>query len=234
MKMQYGCVAVAFLFLLDSVTGLKMIPYRYSYKVQQSGPASGRNAPHFTCRTSSLQLPGTSTSLKSVAVSVSTEIQNSAIRAVTKLLVTCGIGASSAKRGILDQKAIEVLSKLVFNLFQPCLLFVNVAQTIAAEASVQDSRIGYLLPFAAVIQITIGFTLGKLISLVIYDKKPTSESKQFLACTTFANSGPLPLGRRFSSCLIMQPLVHISYHYHRTRNRLKASITKDITIMRDR
>ena len=188
--------AIVFALLFPFSSGLKTMPFG-SVQVQRARPVS-RLIEQYKCN-DKFETP--STSLRSVAASVSAEIQNSAIRAVTKLLVTCGIGASSAYQGVLDAKAIEVLSKLVFNLFQPCLLFVNVAQTIAAQASVADSRIGYVLPIAAALQIIVGFIVGKVISLVMYDKKPTSESKQFLACTTFANSGPLPLGLYLLSML---------------------------------
>lgn len=130
--------------------------------------------------------------LSSVTSSVSAEIQSSALNAVAKLLATCGIGATVAYKGILDQNAIKVLSSLVFNVFQPCLLFVNVCQTISAQR-LSGSQVGWILPLAASCQILIGFSIGKLISLILYGRVRTSESKQFMASTTFANSGPLPL-----------------------------------------
>ena len=135
----------------------------------------------------------TSLGVSAVTASVSREIQNSAIRAVAKLLSTCGIGIWSAKQGILDSTAIGVLSKLVFNVFQPCLLFVSVAQTIAAQSSVKGSKIGYILPLAAILQILIGYCVGKLACLLPLGKRSPTEKKQLLQCTTFGNSGPLPL-----------------------------------------
>ena len=129
--------------------------------------------------------------LSSMAVPI--DVQNSAVRAVSKLLATCGFGILSAKQGILDSKALEVLSKLVFNLFQPCLLFVNVAQTISAESVLKNGIVSYILPAAAVLQILIGFSIGKIFSSSLYGSESSRESKQLMACITFGNSGPLPL-----------------------------------------
>lgn len=129
------------------------------------------------------------------AASLSAEIQTSAIRAVAKLLATCGLGVWSAKQGILDQQALSVLSKLVFHLFQPCLLFVNVAQTVSTQAAKGDNGPAFLLPAVGTFQIFLGYVIGKVMSLFMYGSDPEheSESKQFLIGTTFGNSGPLPL-----------------------------------------
>lgn len=135
----------------------------------------------------------TETSLKVVASTVSSEIQSSAVKAVAKLLSTCGIGAYAAQKGILDSQAISVLSKMVFNIFQPCLLFVNVCETVAAQSAVSGSKITYLLPMVAVFQIMIGYIVGKIVTALPFFKFSPSRSKQLLACTTFGNSGPLPL-----------------------------------------
>lgn len=127
--------------------------------------------------------------------SLSAQIQTSAIRAVAKLLATCGLGVWSAKKGILDQQALSVLSKLVFHLFQPCLLFVNVAQTVSNQAAKGDNGPAFLLPAAGTFQIFLGYIIGKIMSMFMYGSVPehASESKQFLIGTTFGNSGPLPL-----------------------------------------
>ena len=142
-------------------------------------------------KTASLQRADTS--LKVVASTVSSEISSSAVKAVAKLLSTCGIGAFAAQKGILDSQAISVLSKMVFNIFQPCLLFVNVCETVAAQSAVSGSKITYLLPMAAIFQIIIGYILGKIVTALPFLKFSPSRSKQLLACTTFGNSGPLPL-----------------------------------------
>jgi auxin efflux carrier family protein len=115
-----------------------------------------------------------------------------ALRAVAKLISTCGAGVIAGKFGLLDKTALGVLSKLVFYLFQPCMLFVNVASTIDKMGG--NAGVMKLLPLAALVQIMIGFVVGKFLSFLIYGKNQSSEeAKQLLTCTTFSNSGPLPL-----------------------------------------
>lgn len=148
---------------------------------------STRVAPHFP-RTQEVVAFG----------SASSTVTRAAVKAVAKLLSTCGIGVLSAKAGILDQTAIGVLSKLIFSVFQPCLLFVNVASTVASIGSGSgNSAAIYLLPLAAAFQILVGFIVGKIVALIMSGGSKASNddesSKQLLACTTFANSGPLPL-----------------------------------------
>lgn len=127
-----------------------------------------------------------------VAGSSAAAINAAALRAVAKLIATCGVGVTAGKAGLLDKTALSVLSKLVFGLFQPCLLFVNVASTVAKLGGTGGPVT--LLPFVAALQILIGFTVGKFVSLLIYGKDQTSEdAKQLQMCTTFGNSGPLPL-----------------------------------------
>ncbi len=133
-----------------------------------------------------------------VATSSTAAANIAAIRAISKLLSTCGIGAYFSRKGTLDKTAISVLSKLVYNVFQPCLLFVNVCSTVAKSGG--DSAI-FMLPLAASFQIMIGYIVGKIISTLVYgnknkdedgNAKPSLESKLLLTCTTFGNSGPLP------------------------------------------
>jgi auxin efflux carrier family protein len=130
----------------------------------------------------------------SAVVGSSASVNAAALRAIFKLLATAGIGTYAGRFGLLDKTALSVLSKLVFGLFQPCLLFCNVAATIAklghSKASLGPTLI---LPLAALLQIFLGFGVGKLLNMILYGKKESPESKQVLACTTFGNSGPLPL-----------------------------------------
>ena len=127
-----------------------------------------------------------------VAAAGAASINTAALRAVSKLIATCGVGVVAGKAGLLDKTALSVLSKLVFGLFQPCLLFVNVASTVAKLGGTGGAV--SLLPMAAALQILIGYTVGKFVSFVIYGKQQqTEEAKQLLTCTTFGNSGPLPL-----------------------------------------
>jgi predicted permease len=132
-----------------------------------------------------------------VGAASSASINKAAINAISKLLGTCGIGVLAAKAKILDQTALTVLSKLIFSVLQPCLLFVNVASTIEnlGKGATGSSAALYLLPLAALVQILIGFVVGKIVSFFIYGKDGSNSetARQLQACTTFGNSGPLPL-----------------------------------------
>jgi predicted permease len=135
------------------------------------------------------------TAAKAASASASSAVvTRAAVKAIAKLLSTCGIGVAAAKSNVLDQNAVAVLSKLIFYLFQPCLLFVNVAQTVAAISKGTGNPAAiYLLPLAAMFQILVGYIVGKIIALIMGTSSEDESSKQLLACTTFANSGPLPL-----------------------------------------
>jgi len=122
-------------------------------------------------------------------VATATSVNAAALRAISKLLSTCGLGAVASRKGILDKTAISVLSKMVYNVFQPCLLFVNVMSTVARSGG--DSAIS-VLPLAAAFQIVVGYIVGKVVSYFMYGKEPTDDSKLLMTCTTFGNSGPLP------------------------------------------
>eukprot|EP01038_Epipyxis_sp_PR26KG_P005549 gene5549-7669_t len=169
--------------------------YKYSH-LQRNVPANRAEKIALFLHKKNLQKPSLIT--LSASAAISSNINKAAIKAILNLLSTCSIGAVAGKIGLLDQNAISILSKLIFNIFQPCLLFVNVANVIASIDKSKGFSPMYLLPFLAMVQIMIGFIIGKLFSLIIYgrNRKPNSvddnNAKQLLACTTFANSGPLP------------------------------------------
>jgi predicted permease len=143
-------------------------------------------------RRSMLQMAAPAAAAAAAAASSAAAINAAALRAVAKLIATCGVGVTAGKTGLLDKTALSVLSKLVFGLFQPCLLFVNVASTVAKLGGTGGPVT--LLPFVSALQILIGFVVGKFVSLLIYGKDQKSEeAKQLQMCTTFGNSGPLPL-----------------------------------------
>lgn len=125
-----------------------------------------------------------------VAAPLISPVTAASLRAVAKLLSTVGLGGYASKQGMLDKNALQVLSKLVFGLLQPCMLFVNVAQTVSGSAGGVTT---WLLPLAAASQIFMGYIIGKIMGTVIYGKGGNADDKaQTLTGTTFGNSGPLP------------------------------------------
>ena len=163
-----------------------------SYKSLRS-PALRSNSPNYIKNEEKRSYTVLTASTVGVAAGASNSITFAALSAVSKLLSTCGIGVWASKVGILDKSAMSVLSKLIFNLLQPCLLFVNVASTCAKLKESGSAAAVALLPIAAAVQILLGFIIGKVVSLFLYGNKSTEESKMLLTCTTFGNSGPLPL-----------------------------------------
>jgi len=154
-------------------------------KVQPRVRVHAQQAPPFTQRRPLLAVTA------SAAAQASSVVTSSAIKAIMKLIGTCGLGVYAGKKGVLDKASLAVLSKLVFNIFQPCLLFCNVAQTVASSS--KGSAAVWLLPFAASLQIFIGYIVGTVVTKIIYGNKESEEKRQTLTCTTFSNSGPLPL-----------------------------------------
>ena len=131
--------------------------------------------------------------------------------ATAKLLSSIGLGAMLTPAGptifgrVLDKAAVSSLSKLTYWLFQPCFLFCGVAATLSKAATTTAggglSRSSLLLmSFASMIQILLGSIIGKVITtkqlrkqLLGIDPKDDETANNIKMCTTFANSGPLPL-----------------------------------------
>eukprot|EP00611_Tribonema_gayanum_P010475 TRINITY_DN20509_c0_g1_i1.p1 TRINITY_DN20509_c0_g1~~TRINITY_DN20509_c0_g1_i1.p1 ORF type:complete len:239 (-),score=57.37 TRINITY_DN20509_c0_g1_i1:339-1055(-) len=114
-----------------------------------------------------------------------------AIKAVVKLVSSCSIGYMLSKKGILDQAALTSLSKLIFFVFQPCLLFVNVAHTLANSGQ-SLSKLA-VLPIFACLQIAVAAVFAAGIGRAIGFKPQSEEGREVKMCASFANSGPLPL-----------------------------------------
>jgi hypothetical protein len=166
-------------------------------------------------RTSHTSTKSTTTSLNSVLNPV---VLTAALGATSKLLSSIGIGALATPSGpkqfgrILDANAVSALSKLTYWLFQPCFLLCGVASTLA-KASQQSSAAGataagvpksalLLLPLAALIQISLGSITAKVLTTKRFGIRPAflgidtdddAGANDIAMCTTFANSGPLPL-----------------------------------------
>ncbi|CAM9941007.1 unnamed protein product, partial [Choristocarpus tenellus] len=80
------------------------------------------------------------------------------VKAVAELLSCCGIGFYAAKQGILSPPNVSALSKIVYGLFLPALLVVNVAETVVSQP------VASLLPIPifATVQIGLGLLLSRL------------------------------------------------------------------------
>ena len=189
--------------------------------VHHVSPTSSVASPFRTIRTkpSSVLVPtsipnpkASSTSLNAVLNPV---VLTASLGATAKLLSSIGVGALTTPAGpkqfgqILDGPAVRALSKLTYWLFQPCFLLCGVASTLSKAASGGGGASGGVptsallrLPLAALIQISLGAIAAKVITTRRFGIRPRflgidteddAAANDIRMCTTFANSGPLPL-----------------------------------------
>eukprot|EP00903_Cladosiphon_okamuranus_P017870 g16445.t1 len=110
-------------------------------------------------------------------------------RAVAELLCCCVLGVVAAKKGILTPVNVAALSKIVYGIFLPALLMVNVAKTIISQP------VASLLPIPvfAAIQITIGLVISGAAMRLLNINPNTEMGREAKVCAAFQNSGILPL-----------------------------------------
>ena len=92
-----------------------------------------------------------------------------ALNSIATLLSTCGLGAYFSKLGLLDDNTLAVMSKLVFNIFQPAFLFSNVFKIVAVVMAGSEKNTALLmLPAMACAQLSFGMILGKVMTQLLY------------------------------------------------------------------
>ena len=165
--------------------------------------------------TSSSSLKRVSNTSLSATATLNPAILKASFSATAKLLSSIGIGALMTPSGpkqfgrVLDGTAVSSLSKLTYWIFQPSFLLVGVAGTLAnASTASASAAVGlpksalFTLPLAALVQIGLGALSAKLITTRKLNVRPTllgidtnddDSANDIRMCTTFANSGPLPL-----------------------------------------
>ncbi|KAG5189998.1 auxin efflux carrier [Tribonema minus] len=113
----------------------------------------------------------------------------SSVRAVAELLTCCVFGVTAAKKGVLTPTNVSALSQIVYNIFLPSLLLVNVAETAISQP------LSTLLPIPlfAWAQIFIGYKIARLTMKVLRIEPTTEEGREVQVCSAFGNSGILPL-----------------------------------------
>jgi predicted permease len=134
-------------------------------------------------------------------------VAQASIAATAKLLASLGLGVLAAKKGppnLLNGEALAVLSRLTYWIFQPAFLFASVSKTLYTAAATTTSTAGtagsglslqalWLLPMLAVGQILCGAVGGRILAKLYGADQNSAERNNVYMCTTFANSGPLPL-----------------------------------------
>lgn len=110
--------------------------------------------------------------------------------AVARLVTLCGLGMAYARLGVLTGPTCATLSRLIYFVFQPSMLFVNCMTTISSAAD--PWRLG-ILPAFALAQIGLGLIFGSIALRVAAPRAAGSvEARELRALCAFGNAGPLP------------------------------------------
>lgn len=118
----------------------------------------------------------------------------SAIIPLLKLLSLTMIGLLLARFELIPRATFKLLSKLVFALFLPCLIFIHLGQSITLHNFIQ----WWFIPVNVLISTVVGCLLGYLV--VITCRPPPEFNRFTIVMTGFGNTGNLPLAIVGSIC----------------------------------
>ncbi|KAG0566890.1 hypothetical protein KC19_7G095600 [Ceratodon purpureus] len=112
-----------------------------------------------------------------------------AVLPVLKILVLCafGLGLASSHINILSAPARQILSKLVFALFLPCLIFTQLGKAVSLQAILE----WWFIPMNVVLGAVLGCTVGYLVALVI--RPPPKYFNFTVVMIGIGNIGNMPL-----------------------------------------
>lgn len=120
----------------------------------------------------------------------------SAVVPLLKLLSIAVLGLILAQRKtqIIPKATFKLLSKLVFALFLPCLIFIDLGRSITLHNLV----IWWFIPVNILISTVLGFMLGVIVVLLC--KPPPQFVKFTIIMTACGNTGNLPIAILGSLC----------------------------------
>lgn len=119
---------------------------------------------------------------------LSPSILRTSFAAISKLLSTLALGVIFARLNLLPPATLTALSRTVFCIFLPSLLFTNILLTLSTP-SLPPSL--FCLPVAALLQVVFGLILSLILSRLL--RLNRAESKLLLVCVSFGNTAALPL-----------------------------------------
>ncbi|KAH7533882.1 hypothetical protein FEM48_Zijuj04G0178800 [Ziziphus jujuba var. spinosa] len=119
-----------------------------------------------------------------------------AVLPLLKLLSLAVIGLLIAhpKIQLVPKATLKLLSKLVFALFLPCLIFTNLGPSI----TLKNLTLWWFIPVNILLSTTIGCILGLLVAIIC--RPPPQYYRFTVIMTTFGNTGNLPLSIVTSVC----------------------------------
>lgn len=120
----------------------------------------------------------------------------SAVVPLMKLLTLTVVGLVLAhpRTQIIPKATFKLLSKLVFALFLPCLIFTHLGQSI----TLKNFALWWFIPVNVLVSTAIGCILGYLV--VIICRPPPQFIRFTIIMTAFGNTGNLPLAVVGSIC----------------------------------
>ncbi|MCD7451835.1 Protein PIN-LIKES 2 [Datura stramonium] len=109
-------------------------------------------------------------------------------------LALFGLVLAHKKTQIVPKETFKLLSKLVFALFLPCLIFTHLGQSITIDNFVH----WWFIPVNVLLSTIVGFVLGVLVVIIC---RPPQEFTRFtIIMTAFGNTGNLPFAIVGSIC----------------------------------
>ncbi|XP_065882057.1 protein PIN-LIKES 2 [Euphorbia lathyris] len=109
-------------------------------------------------------------------------------------LTVIGLILANPKTKIIPKETFRLLSKLVFALFLPCLIFTELGENI----TLKNIALWWFIPVNVLLSTIIGFFLGLLVVVIC---RPPPEFNRFtIIMTAFGNTGNLPLAIVGSVC----------------------------------
>ncbi|KAI9088671.1 hypothetical protein K1719_029785 [Acacia pycnantha] len=109
-------------------------------------------------------------------------------------LTVIGLLLANPKLQIIPRATFKLLSKLVFALFLPCLIFTELGESITLQNFVD----WWFIPVNVLVSTALGCLLGYLVVLIC---RPPPELNRFtIIMTAFGNTGNLPLAVVVSVC----------------------------------
>ncbi|GMN28292.1 hypothetical protein TIFTF001_001975 [Ficus carica] len=105
-----------------------------------------------------------------------------------------GLVLSRPKINLVPKATLKILSKLVFALFLPCLIFTNLGPSVTLKNLIQ----WWFIPVNVVLSTAVGCLLGLLVAVIC---RPPPEYFRFtVIMIAFGNTGNLPLALVTSIC----------------------------------
>ncbi|CAO2825363.1 unnamed protein product [Amaranthus hypochondriacus] len=109
-------------------------------------------------------------------------------------LTLMGVLLAHPKAKLVPRATFKLLSKLVFALFLPCLIFNNLGQTI----TLKNITLWWFIPLNVILSVGVGCFLGYLVALIC--RPPPQFFRFTIIMTAIGNMGNLPLAFITSIC----------------------------------